>query len=156
MTSQNSDELIEIIQYDTIIEYYEYDQNNDSKYIICNLFKYIEKNQITEFRHYVNRYKEVLNQIIDGKYLIGEACRLGRIEFVTFMILLGCSMQKDNNGLYPQHYAVQSGKSILIDIMAMFGVRFNISDSIGTTLLQYAIGLGNREIINTLNKYGAC
>ena len=147
------DELIELSTCDIIINNnnIKHTQDNSKK---SSLYHYIENDMIREFRHYITKNKSILNKIIDHKYLISEACRLGKPEFVTFLIFMGCVMKKDKKGNYPQHYSVLSGKSILLDIMAMFGVNFNVVDSEGNTPLHHAVRLRNMEMIRTLINYG--
>lgn len=146
----HSDELIEIISSnDLIIQEHHIDDSNNNI-----LYKYIENNDIKPFRHFITNNKSFINKRIDYKYLINEACRLGRTEFVIFLIFMGCIMKKDKSGLYPQHYAVLSGKSILLDIMGMFSINLDIQDSNGNTPLHHAVKIKNIEMIKTLLKYG--
>jgi hypothetical protein len=164
-TAKNSNDLL-----DNVLDGYELKgaiSNNMNKKLITNLveigkpdevlekaLELLKDNQIKSFRNLIYENRNQIDQMIDGSYLINQACRYGRPEFVSFLIFMGCRVDNyDLAGLLPQHHAVLSGSPIIIDILAMFGADMNAGDNHGNTPLHHAVIIGDVEMIRTLFSY---
>lgn len=114
----------------------------------------MKQNKIDEFRKLTMDAKNIINEPYENKYLIHEACRMGKPEYVSFIMFLGGEPSIiDHSGFMGQHYAVLSYRSILIDILFLFNVDLNAQDIAGNTPLHHAVMRKNADMIKTLFSY---
>lgn len=143
-----SDELIEIRNDRKILD--ENDVNSILSITVTladrlkTLFECIRGGRSRDFRKTIclmddQQRTETINTMCDGTYLLHEACRTGQDEIAIFLLFSDANcFIADRREMYPQHYAAQSNKPVLIDILCVFGVDINTVDSNNNTPLHYA------------------
>jgi len=163
-----SDELIEIRTDRKILD--ENDVNSILSIIITpadrlkTLFECVRDGRPRDFRKTISlmadqQRTDTINTMRDGTYLLHEACRTGQDEIAIFLLFSDANcFIADRRENYPQHYAAQSNKPVLIDILCVFGVDINLTDSDNNTPLHYA-AMSNQpnapKILKILEEYHA-
>lgn len=161
-----SDEIIDIIKYnkdsleliltdndlnDIISSKKSYSFN--LKYL-SDAFEMIDKDDSTLFRKHINEYKWIINIKHKKTYLLHYCCSKGKLEFVSFLLFLGAKPNLiDDYGHMAQHKAIITDNSIIIDVMAVFGINMNVKDRSGNTPLHLAVSSSNIKITKLLINY---
>lgn len=115
---------------------------------------YINTNNLNKFRKLIENNPHIVNEKVDGTYLLHYACKKGRHEIVSHILFNnGNSKIKDDSGFYPQHYGVMSGKSIIIDILMVFGNNINVIDKNKNSCLHHSVLLESKSMVKTLLGY---
>lgn len=123
---------------------------------VSNAFRYIRDRDLYMFRTLVSSNTSIVNTKYNNTYLIHEACRLGDLDFVAFLLSHGarCNII-DDNGFMAQHYAVRSKSIFVVDLLVLFGNSMNVVDRYGNTPIYYAVIDGDHEMVKLLTVYKA-
>jgi hypothetical protein len=123
---------------------------------LSDAFRFLRSNKMPEFRKLTTAHTFIVNLKYNKTFLIHEACKLGKSDFVGFLLFLGakCNVQ-DDHGLMASHYASRSKVTVSIDIIALFGNSLDVRDIDGNTPLHCAIARHDRDMVKTLMGYRA-
>ncbi len=118
----------------TIVNY------NHQQACLSILFQKIKENDITEFRKLIIDNTSIINVKFNRTFMFHEVLRLGKLDFASFLLFMDAKYDTlDDFGLMAPHYAIISGKAVLVDLLAMFAIDFNCQDQNGSTPLHHAI-----------------
>lgn len=139
---------------------YNYIKNN-SKYnkyksnkVLKNALNSIKNNDEKKFKKVINMNEDIIDEKINGSYLLHYACKYGCFEILSYILLNNYNYKiSDSYGIYPQHYAIISNKVIIIDILIVFNYDINVKDKNNNTCLHYAVLNDNIQMVKTLLNY---
>ena len=125
---------------------------NKEDILMIKLIYFLLNNNFDNFKKIINNNKKIINKMsIKGMYLLHFACYKKKHDFVTYLLYMKADPYKhDAIGKTSQHYAVLSGDSNILNILILYGIRFDIKDIDGNTPLHYAISHEDENIVDIL------